>query len=77
MIYRIELPEMLYNCPQFWRNFVNDAEVEKNGQFQGENTKIELEKAGGKFYGDSKCDYSDGIEFESEQAALFFKLKWS
>ena len=74
MIYRIKLPDLLRECPQYWRNFVHDAEENNNGNYEGLITKIELEKAGGKFYGDP--EYTEGIEFESEEAALFFKLKW-
>ena len=78
MIYRIQLPEMLDECPGYWKNFVHDAEGNKNGNYEGIVTKIELEKAGGKFYGYMGYDYecTEGIEFESEEAATLFKLKW-
>ena len=80
MTYRIELPWFMDQCPQYWKNFAYD---ELTG-IGFEACTNELKKYNCKFF-KSEIElkinrgekYVDGIEFETEEAATFFKLKWS
>ena len=69
-IYILELPSVLFSCPKYWQNFVNNRseEIRKCR----DNTVLNQELA--KYHG----YYRDFIvRFETEEDFVVFKLRWS
>ena len=72
MKHRIELPMHMKKCPIWWQNFVRSRPIKiiRSGETVDEYESTYC----GRRESDSVSAY---IEFESEEAAVLFILKWS